>query len=171
MPNHFFTRSLYYFARVLAALYLFTWAYASVAVVFKTEALNSIENGERFEIFFPFSRTPFLLGDYNWYYIVFDFLAVLLLYGLFFLLLGNVFYTFMQPKIFTRKGYLHLRNFYLFNLLLPVVAVVVTAIFSTMEMAVVVIVVLHLVIGIFAYFLAAIFKQGLNLQTEQDLII
>lgn len=171
MPNHFFAKSLYYFTRLLAALYLLTWAHATTAMVFKTAALHLTENGERFEIFLPFSQSAFLLGDYNWYYIVFDFLAILLLYGLFFLLLGNVFYAFMQPKLFTAKGYAHLRNFYLFNLLLPVAALIVTAIFSTMEMTVVVIVVLHLVIGIFAYFLAAIFKQGLNLQTEQDLII
>ena len=49
--------------------------------------------------------------------------------------------------------------------------VLLAVIFSIIDEGVFVLVLLHAILGIFAYFIAAIFQQGVQLQTEQDLII
>jgi hypothetical protein len=112
-----------------------------------------------------------LLGDYNTTYIVFYFLVPLIFYGLFFLLLGNVFRVFYQPRLFTAKAVRHLQVFYLGNFIVPLLVMLSTALFATLDEMHIVLTALHYVVGIFAYFLAAIFRQGVQLQNEQDLYI
>ncbi|MDQ8014365.1 MAG: DUF2975 domain-containing protein, partial [Flavobacterium nitrogenifigens] len=104
-------------------------------------------------------------------YVLFDFLAPLSLYGLFFLLSSNVFKVFFQPKLFTQTGVLHLKRFYLSNLFIPSIVIFFAFFFVPLDNEVALFIILHGMLGAFAYFLAAIFKQGLNLQNEQDLFI
>ncbi|WKL47739.1 DUF2975 domain-containing protein [Flavobacterium pectinovorum] len=168
--THIVSRILFYFARFLAIVY-FILALYSVFTLATGVFLTFEENGKYFQVCYPFTTHPLMLGDYNLPYILFDFLAPLSLYGIFFLLSSNVFKLFYQPKLFTTNGILHLRRFYLSNLLIPGIVIFIASFFVPLDNEVSLFIVLHGMLGVFAYFLAAIFKQGLNLQNEQDLFI
>ena len=168
--THIVSKILFYFTRFLSVVY-FTLALYSVFTLLTGLFLTFEDNGRFFQVCYPFTTHPLMLGDYNLPYIIFDFLLPLSLYGLFFLLSSNVFKVFFQPKLFTPKGILHLRRFYLSNLLLPGIVIFMAFFFVPLDNEVAIFIVLHGMLGVFAYFLAAIFKQGLNLQNEQDLFI
>lgn len=168
--THIVSRILFYVTRFLAILY-FTLSSYSLLTLSTGWFLNFKDNGKYFQICYPFTEHPIMLGDYNLPYIIFEFLSPLSLYGLFFLLISNVFKVFFQPKLFTENGIKHLRRFYLANLFLPGIIIFLASIFVSLDNEVSIFIVLHFMLGVFAYFLAAIFKQGLNLQNEQDLFI
>jgi len=46
-----------------------------------------------------------------------------------------------------------------------------TSFFTAVDDSLIMLTTIHFILGVFAYFLAAIFRQGLNLQHQQDLII
>jgi hypothetical protein len=163
---------LYYLSRTLAVLVLAICAYAAVVLLLfhygSGQNLPMETSGDHFTIFFPFTRSPFLLGNYTLSYLVTN-LLTFAFYGLFLWLLGGVFYAFRQQKLFTPKGVVRLSRFYMINLVVPVLFLLVL-IFSKEETSDFIrIMMLHLVIGVFAFFMAAIFRQGLELQNEQDL--
>ncbi|THU40987.1 DUF2975 domain-containing protein [Niastella caeni] len=164
------SKILYYIARVLSFFYFVCVALSLLALT-TTWGLHIREGGKYFSVNYPFTNTHFLNGDYNIIYIIFFFLLPISLYGLFFLLLGNVFKVFFQPRLFTSYGVQKLRLFYLANCIIPGLMVLVTSFFAEFESEAMVLVVLHFTLGVFAYFLAAIFKQGVKLQNEQDLYI
>ncbi len=164
------SRILFYLTRFLGIFYFSTAAYSMISLT-TGWSLHFREDKKYFQVRFPFSETAFLNGDYNLIYIVFEFLLPLALYGLFFYWLSNVFRVFFQPKLFTASSIKHLKRFYLGNFLIPGVMVILVGLLTQMDKEAVIVVVLHAIIGVFAYYLAAIFKQGLNLQNEQDLII
>ena len=164
------SRVLCYSARILAVLY-FTMAALSLLALTTGWGLNIREGGKYFQVYYPFTKIGFLNGDYNISYIIFFFLLPISLYGLFFLLLSNVFKVFFQPKLFTSYGVKHLRLFYQANCIIPGLVVLLTSFFENVETESIVMVVLHFTLGVFAYFFAAIFKQGVQLQNEQDLYI
>lgn len=164
---------LFYISRLLSLLYLTTAAYASMVILLAINGIpewlpmRSLDNGS-FQIFYPFTHTPFLLGENNT-----GFKLIMLLitwgYGLFFWLLSGVFNAFRQPKIFVQKGVDRLTGFYMANLIIPVSILIIFAIAGIAVNDILMITALHLVIAVFAFFMAAIFKQGLLLQEEQDL--
>lgn len=164
------SKILFYVTRFLAIVY-FALALYSILTLITGWSLTFKDNGKYFQVCYPFTNHPLMLGDYNLPYIIFDFLSPLSLYGLFFLLISNVFKIFFQPKLFTQNGINHLRRFYLTNLILPSVVIFLASFFVSLDNEVSIFIVLHFMLGVFAYFLAAIFKQGLNLQNEQDLFI
>lgn len=164
------SKILFYITRVLAYFYLFTAAYSLFALITGV-FLGFRENKKYFHVMYPFTQKPFLNGDYNMSYIIFDFLLVLGLYGLFFLLASNIFKAFFQPKLFTEYGIRQLRFFYWANLFLPGLTIFFASIFAEVEDMAIILVILHFILGIFAYFFVAIFRQGLQLQNEQDLFI
>ena len=164
------SKILFYITRILAFIYFAMVAQSIIALV-TGWSLRFKDNGKYFQVCFPFTQTPFLNGNYNLPYILLEFLIPLSLYGLFFLWLSNVFKVFFQPKLFTENGVKHLKRFYLSNLIVPGIMVLLVSTIDDPENDAVVLIVLHAIIGIFAYFLAAIFTKGLNLQNEQDLII
>jgi len=168
--TYFVSKILFYVTRFLSIVY-FTLSLYSLLTLSTGWFLNFQDNGKYFQIYYPFTEHPLMLGDYNLPYIIFEFLSPLSLYGLFFLLISNVFKVFFQPKLFTQNGINHLRRFYLVNLFLPSIVIFLASIFVSLDNEVSIFIVLHFMLGIFAYFLAAIFKQGLNLQNEQDLFI
>ena len=168
---------LFILTRILAFPYLATALYALVVFLllnFKPSLglpINIIDDGTRFEILFPFTNTPFLLGDNNFPFIV-EMLLFIALYGIFFWLLSDVFNAFKQKKIFTKYGVVKLSRFYIANLAVPIVVFIVLSLLSQDERSYMGgVVALHFIIGVFAFFMAAIFKQGVSLQNEQDLII
>lgn len=164
------SRILFYITRFLSILY-FAMPALSILALTTGWGLNLRENDKYFQVYYPFTKSPFINGDYNYTYIIFFFLLPLLLYGLFFLLVSNVFKVFLQPKLFTDYGIKHLKRFYLANFIIPGSVIILMVIFAKVESIAIVFVVLHAILGVFAYLLAAIFRQGLNLQNQQDLII
>lgn len=167
---------LFYVSRAAAALYMITAAYAT-AIIFALfiyrqppEWLPIRIIQDRFEIFYPFTQSPFLLGDYTN-----EFFAILLLvtwgYAAFLLLLSEVFNTFKQRRLFTVRGVWRLNVFYLSNLLVPTLILIAFLIMGLEVRDLLLITFLHVVIGVFAFFMAGIFRQGLLLQEEQDLTL
>jgi hypothetical protein len=164
---------LYYLSRVFAIMVLLVAVYAlCIILLYQVQPSSALpmrvmDNGT-FYIFYPFTKKVFLLGDYNASYIAPSLLTIFF-YGLFLWLLGNVFHAFRQQKLFTPKAATHLSRFYLINWLVPVLLIILVVIFGQDLMDMLRITMLHLVIGVFAFFMAAIFRQGLLLQEEQDL--
>lgn len=162
----------FYISRGLSVLYFVTAAYATFVLVIAINGvpawlpLRILDDG--FQINYPFTNSPFLLGENTT-----SFKLILLLvtwgYGLFLWLLSSVFNAFRQPKIFIPAGVRRLSGFYIANLTIPVLILVIFVIAGIDIQDMLIITCLHLVIGIFAFFMAAIFKQGLLLQEEQDL--
>ncbi|HCL06043.1 MAG TPA: DUF2975 domain-containing protein [Chitinophagaceae bacterium] len=127
--------------------------------------------GKYLHINYPFSDNPFMNIDNNIPYIVFSFLLPLSLYAVFFWLLGGLFGVFSTAKLFTPDNLGYLKRFYLFNGFAPILSVLIGCLFVEIEMGIWLLLVLHLVLAIFSWFIAQIFKQGLQLQHEQDLFI
>ncbi len=161
----------YWITQILTGFYILIVVYAAFVLGFKNSALSIIDNGERFQIFFPFTKQPFLLGFYNALYILVRFFLVMICYGAFFWLLSRVFDVFTKEKLFTQKAYQRLRRFYIINLCAPIVLLVLFHFLFSVDKGDTMIVFLHMLLGVFIFFLAAIFKKGLTLQENQDLII
>ncbi|WP_306352203.1 DUF2975 domain-containing protein [Flavobacterium sp. '19STA2R22 D10 B1'] len=171
----FIATILFYLSRCIALLYLTLFLYSGI-IFFLSEftdvtwnAINRVENN-RFQILFPFSEESILLGDYTGLFIT-VMLTIFLIYWIFFWLLGNVFSVFRNKKLFTALSVQRLRQFYIANIIIPVLAISILYIGKEEKSLMVIITMLHFVIGIFAFFMASIFKQGLTLQDEQDLTI
>lgn len=163
---------LFYFTRILALPYLATAVYSIITFAFNTSALHVTEDGnvKRFVIDYPFTNVRFLLGDeYSVFYIT-EMIAFIGLYGIFFWTLGNIFKTFRQEKIFTAEAVRRLKTFYLLNFLVPLFFLIVHVIIGYEVATVLTLSLLHATLGVFAYYMAVIFSQGLKLQDEQDLI-
>ena len=165
------SKILFYVTRFLAILYFSISAHSIIALI-TDWSLTTKDNGKYFQICYPFTQKPFLVGENNLGYMIFNFLLPLSLYGLFFLLVSNIFKVFFQPKLFTLNGIKHLKRFYLGNLILPSLSVLLASIFTNkVEDPFEFLIMIHFILGVFTYFLAAIFNQGLSLQNEQDLYI
>lgn len=161
---------LFFLTRILAIPYLVTAVYLIVVFIFKAPFLNFIEDGKRFEVFYPFTQITYLRGYNNSFYIT-EMIAFIGLYGIFWWLLGNVFQSFREERLFSATAVKRLQIFYLVNFLVPLLILIVHIILSYEVVMTMFFSLLHFVLGIFAYFMAAIFKQGLHLQNEQDLYI
>ena len=161
---------LLHLSRLLAIIYTLTFTYALISIESNSASLVLHDANRQFIIYLPFTHIPFLLGFYNPVYIWIEFLPIFILYALFFLQLSYVFEVFTKEKLFTYKGYNYLRLFYWSNFTIPVLMLLLTELFSATGFDAWGIVGLHLLLGVFIFFMAAIFKQGLNLQDEQDLI-
>jgi hypothetical protein len=165
---------LYFLTRTASILYFITAAYALVVILlsmnFSSAAVPIRIWDGRFEIFYPFTQTPFLLGEYNGSFLSIS-ISVMILYGIFLWLLSGVFHAFKQQKLFTKKGVLQLSRFYIVNLTVPVLFLAILAGLGQDIRDGIMIGFLHLIIGVFAFFMATIFRQGLVLQEEQDLTL
>jgi hypothetical protein len=164
---------LFYIARIWAIFIFIIAGYAigvvAIHLIAPTASLPiRVLEDQTFRIYFPFTRKVFLLGDYTSSYLVTN-LVMIVFYGVFLWLLSAVFHAFRQQKIFTRRGVIQLSRFYIINLIMPLLFLILLLVFRTELFDMIRIGVLHLVIGVFAFFMAAIFKQGLLLQEEQDL--
>lgn len=157
--------------RLIALGYFFSFLLSAIALSTGWSLKLVKDKAERFVILYPFTDSRFLLGDYESGYI-FMFLLILGSYAFFFWTLGNVFKVFNQVKLFTQKGIGYLKWFYISNLTVPLAATILISVVYEVESPVAEgLIVLHALLGVFTYFIAAIFKQGVSLQNEQDLII
>lgn len=161
---------LFYLVRAISLLYCVTTVYITIATSFKTSALRILENN-RFAICYPFTDKYFILGsEYTLHYIT-EMIVTLAFYSLFFFGLSSVFKTFKQTKLFTVQGVFHLKAFYITNLLIAPIIFGIISMQPTEDFPYFAMIVAHAIIGIFAFFIASIFQQGVNLQTDQDLFI
>jgi len=162
---------LKYLSRLAGSLILLIAFYAAIILIVSKftswQMPVEIKDGA-FTIFYPFTKTAFLLGDYTTSYIVSN-LITFYFYGLFLLWLGGVFQAFSQKKLFTSTGVKRLTRFYMINIVGSVLFLLILLFMNSDPADLLRIILLHLVIGIFAFFMAAIFKQGYILQEEQDL--
>lgn len=158
------------FSRVLAIAYLLMAVYSGICLTTKSW-VSPYGDGKYLHINYPFSQMPFLNVDNNTNYIIFSFLLPILLYALFFWVTANLFAVFSRPKLFTHSNLLALKKFYLLNWLLPFPAIIISSFFVEIINMIWLLAVIHGIFGIFAWMVAAIFKQGLQLQKEQDLFI
>ncbi|MBC9795088.1 DUF2975 domain-containing protein [Sinomicrobium weinanense] len=162
-------KTLYIISLVLAIGYSITTLYAAFCIV--TGIRTSIFDKNLLHIFYPFTTKPFLIAENNTLYIIFSLLLPLGLYSIFFWMSSNVFRVFLKPVLFTARNVVHLKRFFGFNLVAPALATVIGSFFVPIEDFILALVVVHFFLGIFIYFLAAIFNQGIGLQNEQDLFI
>ena len=165
---------LYYLTRIAAVLFLMTGIYAFVVLALSMytsiDQLPIRVSDASFVIFYPFTERPFLLGDYTFSYFLIT-TSTVILYGLFLWLLSCVFKAFRHQKLFIPRSVSRLERFYWFNVGVPILFLVILTVSGQELRDVVLIVFLHLMIAVFAFFMAAIFKQGLLLQEEQDLTL
>ncbi len=161
---------LFYLTRVLAFCYGVIAIYlASTLIIYNISSKGPIEVHEgAFTVFYPFTKKPVFLGDYNAYYISTTMLT-LGIYILFIWLLSNVFNAFRGSRLFTRQNVSRLWRFTILNVLGPLFALMLLILIGRMYPNAIVIALLHILLGVFSFFMAAIFKQGLQLQEEQDL--
>lgn len=164
------SKILFCISRILALSYLLMIVYAIVCLLTHRN-IQPADGGAYVQILFPFTSSPFLIIEHTPTYIAFSFLLPLVLYSMFFWLASEVFKVFHQPRLFAAQHIIHLRRFYLFNVIIPGAAALLSRPFTVVEKGVWLLVTVHFFLGIFIYFLAAIFTQGLQLQKEQDLFI
>ena len=167
---------LFFITRILAIGYLATGIYVVGVLMFSdrtpasTGWFRALNDGS-FQIMYPFTKIPFLLGDNTTSFLTMM-VTLIFFYSFFMWLLSNVFNTFRKQKLFTARGVNRLTAFYLFNLIVPVIAVLTVAfLYNEMVGDILMLTFLHVIIGIFAWFMAVIFRQGLLLQEEQDLTL
>lgn len=164
------SRLLYYICLGLCAVYGATFIYSVFCLVTNTGITPYGEN-KYLHINFPFTEKPFLNIDNNPAYIVFSFLLVLFMYGIFFWFSAMVFRVFFQPRYFIQENIKAMKNFYVLNLFFPLPIAIVAGFFVELEGMIWILVIVHFMLGMFSLFLANIFRQGLHLQKEQDLFI
>jgi hypothetical protein len=164
------SKILYYLCILLSVGYLITFVY-SVFCLLTGFAVTPYKENLYLHINYPFTEQPFLNIENNCPYIILSFLMVLFTYGIFFWLSAKVFRVFFQAKLFTEENILQLKIFYTYNIFFPLPIVIVASFFVEVESVIWGLVFIHFMLGIFCFFLANIFKQGLHLQNEQDLFI
>ena len=166
----FISAIAFYLTRILSAGYILTALHLMFSVVLDLSCLKHLENG-RFAICSPFTEKHFLLGSSFTAAYVIEMVLLIAFYGAFFWLLSNVFKTFRQTKLFTPQGIHNLKLFYVSNLLICPVLFLILSVYSSEDYPYMIMTSAHGIMGVFALFIAAIFKQGVSLQNDQDLII
>ncbi|HEY0896545.1 MAG TPA: hypothetical protein VGE15_08360 [Sphingobacteriaceae bacterium] len=164
------SRALHFLCKAAAILYLVTAAYALLVILlsrFAETALFRVRPEGSFTIQLPFSESPFLIGDHTAYFLIMM-VVTIGLYGLFGWLLGDVFKAFSREKLFTPGNVSILTRFYRLNFYVPVSVLVFTLLFTSEVDDLILLIILHGVIGMLAWFLAAILNQGIPLQDEYD---
>ncbi|TGV04714.1 DUF2975 domain-containing protein [Flavivirga rizhaonensis] len=161
---------LFFTTRFLAIIYCCITVYSILCL--STGLSTTIHSvNQTLDILYPFTQNSILSIDNNLTYMIFEFITPLSLYSLFFFLSSKVFKAFYQPKLFTQYGITQLKLFYLSNIMIPILITLLSSIFIEIESYILLLIIVHFVLGIFAYFIHEIFKQGLQLQNEQDLFI
>ncbi len=161
---------LFYITSFLGSLYLIMTVYSLICLLTSWNTV-SYSDGMYLHINYPFTKTPLMSVDNNLSYKVFSFLLPLSCYALFFLLSAQIFKLFTRRKLFTKSHLLILKRYYWLNILLPIICTAIATIFVTIEGGIAILIAVHFILGIFVFFLAEIFRQGLHLQDEQDLYI
>lgn len=161
---------LYYAVKIIAIGYLTTAVYTLTNCIFEGPFFEKLEDN-RFALNFPFTSKHFLLGSEFTVDYVTEMVLGIALYGVFFYVLSDVFNAFKQDKLFTNFGIKKLTYFYIFNLIVYPILVIFWSMISIEDFPFIAMIIAHLIMGFFIFFMNAIFKQGVQLQNEQDLFI
>lgn len=161
---------LYYLFKFVAIGYIVTAIYTLINCLFQAPFFEKIDNN-RFAINFPFSSKHFLLGSEFTFEYVAEMVLGITLYGVFFYFLSGVFNAFKQEKLFTHFGIRNLKQFYIYNLFVYPFFVVIWSIITVEDFPFFAMIVAHFIMGLFIFFMNAIFEQGVKIQNEQDLFI
>ena len=160
----------FYLSRFISIIYFATALHLLASIIFRLPTLKLLPSNV-FIILYPFSAKTFLIGsDFSAGYIA-EMVLIILFYGLFFLLLSNVFKTFRQKKLFTVQGIKNLKLFYITNLFVCPLLFLTLSFNSMEDYPYIAMGAAQVIMGIFALFISAIFEQGVNLQKDQDLFI
>ncbi len=155
---------------IIGFLYGITVLYSALSIMSGWN-LTPYGDGKYLHINYPFTSHPFMNIDNNNSYFIFSFISPMAFYTLFFLFASKVFKVFYQPSLFTNDNLKHLKRFYLLNLLLPLPLMIISSIFTEIEATMWLLLVVHIILGVFTFLTSLIFQQGLKLQYEQDLFI
>lgn len=166
----FICKILSYILLMLGLLYGITALYSALSITTGWN-LTPYGDGKYLHINYPFTSHPFMNIDNNNSYFIFSFISPLVFYTLFFLFASKVFKVFYQPILFTHDNLKRLKRFYLLNLLLPLPLLIISSFFTEIESTMWLLMVVHIILGVFTFLTSLIFQQGLNLQLEQDLFI
>src|SRR3982750_5032995 len=104
----FISGILFYLARMASLLVVLVTTYATAVLLLYrahssfSPSMEVLANGS-FRIFFPFTHSPFILGDYTGSFLFSSFFTVAF-YGLFLWFLSSVFQAFRETRLFTKKG-------------------------------------------------------------------
>jgi len=146
---------------VLAIFILLSFAFENYSIV----------DGQ-FQIAIPFFSELYIKGLYAKTMIL-SIILIILFIGGFFYVLSLIFKSFKSEKLFTHNAIRHLNLFAVLNLLVfPILymgihfMIIKNSNFGSIHNFF-----LSIVLGIFALFIAAIFKRGLSVQKENDLTI
>ncbi|WP_268223420.1 DUF2975 domain-containing protein [Sinomicrobium oceani] len=163
-------RVIYLISRVLALIYFIVLGYSLFCLITGRQIKIS-DNGQIVSVLYPFSETPFFNLENHKPYLILGFVLPLLLYAFYFLAASNVFKVFTLDRLFTKKNLKYLQLFYLINLFLPFPVAILCSIFIEIPNGLWMLSLVHFNLGVFIYFLAEIFAQGIGLQDEQELFI
>lgn len=161
---------MYIVSRILSVVYSSLAFISGIAIFLKPSFYRIDQDGRNFNVLYPFTNATMVRGENSSFYIT-EMLLIMVLYGVFFWLLGNVFSIFRKNRLFTLENIGQLVIFYKGNFLVPLVFLTFHILIRYELETTAFLAVLHAVIGTFSYFMTAIFKQGLHLQKEQDLFI
>lgn len=163
-------RIVYFISRVLALIYFFVLGYSLLCLITGVQMKIS-DNGQIASILYPFSENPIFHLENHKAYLILGFVLPLFLYAFFFLATSNVFKIFTLDRLFTKENIKYLRLFYAINLFLPLPITILCSFFIEIPNGLWMLSLVHFILGVFIYFLAEIFTQGIGLQDEQDLYI
>lgn len=158
---------LFYSARLITIGYTIFILFVIISLI--THNFVITDNNDM-EMQIPFS-TAVIKGDFTSMTLI-AMLGFLIFYGVFFFMLSLIFKTFSAEKLFTEKAIKHLKWFTILNLVLPFVypisAIILKNRISMDDLAPGL---LHIGLGIFAWFIVAIFRLGFTIQEENELTI
>lgn len=157
-------------SRILSVVYFLLAFITGIAILLKPSFLRLDPDGRNFNVLYPLTHVTMVRGENSSFYIT-EMILIMVLYGFFFWLLGNVFSIFRKNRLFTLENIRHLELFYKGNFLVPFLFLAYHIVIRYELETTAFLAVLHAVLGTFTYFMTAIFKQGLHLQKEQDLFI
>lgn len=157
---------LFYTGRILAVL----CSLGTLLFIYVMATNRFSVNGNHLRLELPFTNSHLeVLDEHN---IPLMLIISLLFYSLFFYSLSEVFKTFGADKLFTEQVQHKLIHFAYLNLLVPFVYIVLhSMIIQDTHYTQLPYALLHLVLGIIVFFIAALFNQGKQLQSENDLTI
>lgn len=158
---------LFYLFRLISVLTLMFVIYIDIS--FLTN--NFTHSNGRYHMDIPLTGT-FIHGDYQFNMMLT--ISLGLFFGvLFFFVLSNIFKSLKEKVIFNKGAILNLKYFSILNLVVgPILYVLIHyTIMQKTNFRDIHNLILHLIFGIIALFLTYIFKNGYNVQSENDLTI
>lgn len=126
----------------------------------------------QFQIAIPFFSETYIKGFYRPNIIITITLSMLFL-SVFFFTLSNIFKTFKAPKLFTKRAIKQLNYFAFLNLVVAPLLLLTIDFFimEKQQIGNVFNYLLTFILGVFLLFISVVFKQGFQVQNENDLTI